>query len=293
MDQIVAVLGPMQARCGIANMMRHRGSARRKDRHIRSTLALQLELRVFQAFANLVVADVELSLGRNMRGVFQARDLGVPIPLQVLGCGGVVPVAIDDHGLYGMLAGTLCRGQSWARSRDETQSQWDILLSDRRKERSMDSKKTNRRGFLKGGAAVAGLAAAAVQSASGQAPGLGSARQKRSQGADRLWRALEFRDLDPRAGRRKAFARCLRADVSRRDAAGRTQFGIITPSSLHYVAAHRGFYVPEIDPKEHRLMIHGMVDRPLIFTVDEMKSVSLRSPASFHRVHRKPFEAHA
>ena len=47
--------------------------------------------------------------------------------------------------------------------------------------------------------------------------------------------------------------------------------GSITPSSLHYVAAHRGFYVPDIDPKEHRLMIHGMVDRPLIFTMDELK----------------------
>ena len=47
--------------------------------------------------------------------------------------------------------------------------------------------------------------------------------------------------------------------------------GIITPSSLHYVATHRGSYVPDIDPQEHRLMIHGMVDRPLIFTVDEMK----------------------
>jgi len=49
------------------------------------------------------------------------------------------------------------------------------------------------------------------------------------------------------------------------------QFGIITPSSLFYVATHRGSYVPEIDPAEHRLMIHGMVDRPLILTMDELK----------------------
>ena len=47
--------------------------------------------------------------------------------------------------------------------------------------------------------------------------------------------------------------------------------GIITPSSLHYVATHRGSFVPDIDPKEHRLMIHGMVDRPLEFTMDELK----------------------
>ena len=49
------------------------------------------------------------------------------------------------------------------------------------------------------------------------------------------------------------------------------QFGIITPSSLFYVATHRGSYVPEINPTEHRLMIHGMVDRPLVFTMDELK----------------------
>ena len=49
------------------------------------------------------------------------------------------------------------------------------------------------------------------------------------------------------------------------------QFGIITPSSLFYVATHRGSYVPELDPSEHRLMIHGMVDRPLMFTMDELK----------------------
>ncbi len=47
--------------------------------------------------------------------------------------------------------------------------------------------------------------------------------------------------------------------------------GIITPSSLFYVATHRGSFVPDIDPGEHRLMIHGMVDRPLIFTMDELK----------------------
>ena len=46
--------------------------------------------------------------------------------------------------------------------------------------------------------------------------------------------------------------------------------GIITPSSLHYVAPPRRRF-PDIDPKEHRLLIHGMVDRPLIFTMDELK----------------------
>ena len=44
--------------------------------------------------------------------------------------------------------------------------------------------------------------------------------------------------------------------------------GIITPSSLHNVRSHSG--TPDIDPKEHRLLIHGMVARPLMFTVDSL-----------------------
>src|SRR5262245_20026598 len=47
--------------------------------------------------------------------------------------------------------------------------------------------------------------------------------------------------------------------------------GVITPSSLHYVATTRGSFMPDIDPREHRLMIHGMVDRPLTFTLEDLK----------------------
>ena len=43
--------------------------------------------------------------------------------------------------------------------------------------------------------------------------------------------------------------------------------GVITPSSLHYVATTRGSFIPDIDPAQHSLMIHGMVDRPLTFTL--------------------------
>src|SRR3954467_2301637 len=46
-------------------------------------------------------------------------------------------------------------------------------------------------------------------------------------------------------------------------------YGIITPSSLHFERHHSG--VPEIDPATHTLTIHGLVDRPLEFTVDELK----------------------
>src|SRR5262245_16135615 len=46
-------------------------------------------------------------------------------------------------------------------------------------------------------------------------------------------------------------------------------YGIITPSSLHFERHHSG--VPEIDPAQHTLTIHGLVDRPLVFTVDEIR----------------------
>lgn len=45
--------------------------------------------------------------------------------------------------------------------------------------------------------------------------------------------------------------------------------GIITPSALHFERHHNG--VPAIDPARHRLLVHGLVDRPMIFTVEELK----------------------
>jgi sulfane dehydrogenase subunit SoxC len=45
-------------------------------------------------------------------------------------------------------------------------------------------------------------------------------------------------------------------------------FGIITPSALHYEVHHSG--VPEIDPHHHELLVHGLVDRPLIFTMEDL-----------------------
>jgi len=44
--------------------------------------------------------------------------------------------------------------------------------------------------------------------------------------------------------------------------------GIITPNGLHFERHHAG--VPAIDPAQHRLMVHGLVERPLIFGMDEL-----------------------
>lgn len=45
--------------------------------------------------------------------------------------------------------------------------------------------------------------------------------------------------------------------------------GIITPNGLCFERHHGG--IAEIDPADHRLMIHGLVERPLILTLDELK----------------------
>ena len=45
--------------------------------------------------------------------------------------------------------------------------------------------------------------------------------------------------------------------------------GIVTPSSLHFERHHNG--VPVIDPAAHRLLVHGLVARPLFFTVDDLQ----------------------
>ena len=45
--------------------------------------------------------------------------------------------------------------------------------------------------------------------------------------------------------------------------------GIITPNGLCFERHHGG--IAEVDPHDYRLMIHGLVDKPLIFTLDDIK----------------------
>jgi sulfane dehydrogenase subunit SoxC len=44
--------------------------------------------------------------------------------------------------------------------------------------------------------------------------------------------------------------------------------GIVTPNGLHYERHHSG--VPAIDPDQHRFIIHGLVERPMIFTMEDL-----------------------
>lgn len=74
--------------------------------------------------------------------------------------------------------------------------------------------------------------------------------------------------------------------------------GFITPNPLHFVTSH-GILPPEIDPQEYQFLIHGMVERPLVFTLDELKRLPAVSRIHFiqcagssyvnvsHRLHSK------
>lgn len=55
--------------------------------------------------------------------------------------------------------------------------------------------------------------------------------------------------------------------------------GIVTPSSLHFERHHNG--VPAIDPARHRLLIHGLVDRPMVFTLGDLERVPAVSRLAF------------
>jgi sulfane dehydrogenase subunit SoxC len=79
-------------------------------------------------------------------------------------------------------------------------------------------------------------------------------------------------------------------------ASGRTPLqdldGIITPNGLFYERHHGG--VPTIDPEQHRLMLHGLVDKPLIFTMEDIRRFPSESRIHFlecsgNPVYTKPY----
>lgn len=55
--------------------------------------------------------------------------------------------------------------------------------------------------------------------------------------------------------------------------------GTITPSALHFERHHSG--IPDIDPDQHRLLIHGLVARPLEFSIDALHRYPLVSRVHF------------
>jgi sulfane dehydrogenase subunit SoxC len=141
----------------------------------------------------------------------------------------------------------------------------------------MNPRKSGRRQFLKSGAAFAGVI-------------VGATAVERSFAADV---PMERVDELHKHGERSHFVDSVRGgsanNPERRLPNEPRTFGLttplqdsagmITPASLHYVVSH-GYEPPDINPKEHRLIIHGMVDRPLEFTLDDL--MRLPSVSRFH-----------
>jgi sulfane dehydrogenase subunit SoxC len=55
--------------------------------------------------------------------------------------------------------------------------------------------------------------------------------------------------------------------------------GIITPSSLHFERHHSG--VPSIDRATHEILLHGLVEQPLVFTMDDLRTLPSVSQIHF------------
>jgi sulfane dehydrogenase subunit SoxC len=55
--------------------------------------------------------------------------------------------------------------------------------------------------------------------------------------------------------------------------------GTITPNGLHFERHHDG--VPQVDPARHRLLIHGLVKRPLLYTVESLLRYPVESRLCF------------
>lgn len=84
-------------------------------------------------------------------------------------------------------------------------------------------------------------------------------------------------------GTRSPFEQPKRVSLNERRTSSQTPLqdleGIITPSDLHFERHHGG--IPTIDPTRYSLLIHGMVERPIVFTLDDLKRFPARSVIRF------------
>jgi sulfane dehydrogenase subunit SoxC len=135
----------------------------------------------------------------------------------------------------------------------------------------MSSRQSSRRRFIKTSAALAGLGAGMSLPVRAQlTPPPGFPPRRPDEYYDYGIRSPYVtskrigtngqRGIDPRDGRP-------------RDYGFRTPhhelFGTITPSSLHFIINH-AYDPPNINPAEHRLMIHGLVERPVMLSLDDL-----------------------
>jgi sulfane dehydrogenase subunit SoxC len=55
--------------------------------------------------------------------------------------------------------------------------------------------------------------------------------------------------------------------------------GMITPNGIHFERSHSG--IPDINPDAHRLLIHGLVKRSLVFTLEDLERYPRESRIAF------------
>ncbi len=132
----------------------------------------------------------------------------------------------------------------------------------------MKARRSNRRDFLRSGAGVGAALAAGAGSALAGAPQSEQIADRPAPDDPTKVQGVLSRPY----GERSRFETALRKptpDGHASLAPLQDIEGIITPSALHFERHHAG--VPDIDPSRHRLLIHGMVDRETVFTVDDLK----------------------
>ncbi len=129
---------------------------------------------------------------------------------------------------------------------------------------------TSRRGFLTGSAAVAAAGAVAAGSARADDPAITEVQPWAQMLGDGV-------DARPYGHPSEHEAHVVRRHVAwlTADPISSVNFtplheldGIITPNGLCFERHHGG--IAEIDPAQHRLMINGLVDTPLVFTMQDL-----------------------
>ena len=151
----------------------------------------------------------------------------------------------------------------------------------------MHDKHPGRRRFLKKGAAVAGLVAApsALKAAGAAAAGKPAPEVVDNNSLESVLYGRRSRFVTTTReieGRSHSHTPRIRPNPQRPSA--RTPLadlvGSITPTPLHFTTQHY-YGIPDINPAEHTLTIEGLVDRPLVFTMDELRRLPFVSRAYF------------
>src|SRR6185503_13499494 len=147
----------------------------------------------------------------------------------------------------------------------------------------MKSNKSDRRRFLKNAAVglaggAAGLAVGTEWSAKGQTVAPAAPHEALGVPADSIGLQNHVRNEPPRRGARYSI------DHLTHYTPLQDYMGIITPAPLHFVQQHSSEF-PDIDASQHRLTIHGMVDRPLSFSMDDLKRLPSVSRVHFVECH--------